>query len=371
MVKVLVIEDEQDMREVILDILEAEGFDVVGAENGSVGARLAQERIPDLIICDVMMPELDGLGVLAYLRRSPKTAVIPFVFLTAKSTKDDFRQGMELGADDYLVKPFTRSALLKAISTRLEKQTVVEQRNQQKLDDLRSSITLALPHELLTPLNAIAGFSSLLMTECSSMEPTEIVGMAENIYNSSQTLYRLAQNFLLYAQLELLATSPERAKILRKGITHSASSLIQNSAIQKAAGLSRDADLHLEVQDAVVQISQAKLKKIVEELVDNACKFSPPNTPIHILSSCDRNTLTLQVINQGRGMTADQISQVGAYTQFERKLYEQQGSGLGLTIAKSLVELHGGELHIESIPDQQTTIRVVLPLTSDPLLVSS
>jgi two-component system, sensor histidine kinase and response regulator len=371
MVKILVIEDEQDMREVILDILDAEGFDAFGAENGAVGVRLAQERSPDLIICDVMMPELDGLGVLTYLRKSLKTAVIPFVFLTAKSTKDDFRQGMELGADDYLTKPFTRSALLKAISTRLEKQAVVEERNQQRLDDLRSSVTLALPHELINPLNAIAGFSSLLMTECSSMEPFEIVEMAEDIYNSSQTLHRLVQNFLLYAQLELLAKSPERVKILRKGVTHSASTLISESAIQKATGMGRGADLRLEVQDAVVQISQAKLKKVVEELIDNACKFSSADTPIQILSSCDQNTFTLYVINQGRGMTAEQIKQVGAYVQFERKLYEQQGSGLGLTIAKSLVELHGGELRIESIPNQQTTVRVVLPLASEQPILSS
>jgi signal transduction histidine kinase len=200
------------------------------------------------------------------------------------------------------------------------------------------------------------------------METVEIVEMAEEIYNSSQTLHRLVQNFLLYAQLELLAKSPERIQILRKGITHSASTLIRDSAMQKAKAMSRGDDLHLAVQDAAVQISQAKLKKVVEELVDNACKFSLVNTPIHILSSCDQNTFTLYVMNQGRGMTPDQIKQVGAYVQFERKLYEQQGSGLGLTLAKSLVELHGGELQIESMPNQQTTVRVVLPLASAPPL---
>ncbi|MBD2122242.1 response regulator [Trichocoleus sp. FACHB-262] len=365
MKKILVIEDERDVRDVILDILDAEEFDALGAENGLVGVQLAQEKAPDLIICDVMMPELDGLGVLAALRKHPETAAIPFVFLTAKASKDDFRQGMELGADDYLTKPFTRSQLLKTISTRLEKQAVVDERVQQKLDDVRSTITLALPHELITPLNAIAGLSSVLMNECSLMEQAEIVEVAEDIHNSTQTLHRLVQNFLLYAQLELLVKSPERIKALRKGITHSVSMLVSDWVTQKAQEMNRATDLQLELKDAVVQVPQAKLKKIVDELVDNACKFSPSGTPIRILSRCNEHTFILYVIDQGRGMTPEQIENVGAYVQFERKLYEQQGSGLGLAIAKRLAELQGGELGIESIPGKQTTVRVVLPLAQD------
>ncbi|MBW4487919.1 MAG: response regulator [Trichocoleus desertorum ATA4-8-CV12] len=362
MKKILVIEDERDVRNVILDILEAEEFDVIGAENGLVGVKLAQEKAPDLIICDVMMPELDGLGVLAELRKHPGTAVIPFVFLTAKATKDDFRQGMELGADDYLSKPFTRLELLKAVSTRLEKQAVVDERVQQKLDDLRSTITLTLPHELITPLNAIADLSSVLMNECSLMEQAEVVEVAEDIHNATQTLHRLVQNFLLYAQLELLVKSPERVKSLSKGKTHVVGMLINDWVIQKAQRMNRATDLQLDFQGAVVQISQAKLKKLVEELVDNACKFSSPGTPIKVLSSHSESTFILYVIDRGRGMTLEQIEKVGAYMQFERKLYEQEGSGLGLAIAKRLVELHGGELGIESIPGKQTTVRVVLPL---------
>lgn len=129
MTKILVIEDETSVRLNILELLEAEEFEVVGAENGMIGVLWALEYVPDLIVSDVMMPELDGYGVLATLREDPATATIPFIFLSAKADKADLRQGMELGADDYLTKPFTRSELLQSIIARLEKQAAVVQQH--------------------------------------------------------------------------------------------------------------------------------------------------------------------------------------------------------------------------------------------------
>ncbi|HEY9845970.1 MAG TPA: response regulator [Candidatus Caenarcaniphilales bacterium] len=127
MTRILVIEDEEFVRLNLLELLEAEDFDVVGAPNGLIGALWALEHLPDLIICDVMMPELDGYSVLVSLREDPLTAAIPFIFLTAMADKADLRQGMQLGADDYLTKPFSREELLGTIATRLGKQTVVMQ----------------------------------------------------------------------------------------------------------------------------------------------------------------------------------------------------------------------------------------------------
>jgi len=127
MKKILVIEDEPTVRANILELLEAEDFHALGAENGFIGALWAREHSPDLIICDVMMPELDGYEVLAVLRQEPVTATIPFIFLTAMADKTDLRQGMELGADDYLTKPFTPDELLGAIAARFAKQEVVMQ----------------------------------------------------------------------------------------------------------------------------------------------------------------------------------------------------------------------------------------------------
>ncbi|NCJ05077.1 response regulator [Synechococcales cyanobacterium C] len=127
MTKILVIEDESSVRANLLELLDAEEYDAVGAENGMIGVMWALEHLPDLIICDVMMPEFDGYEVLRLLRQEPATATIPFIFLTAKADRSDLRQGMDLGADDYLTKPFTRSEILSAIETRLAKVSALKE----------------------------------------------------------------------------------------------------------------------------------------------------------------------------------------------------------------------------------------------------
>ena len=150
--KILVIEDEEQVRENILELLEAEGLLPIGAENGSIGIDLAKANNPDLILCDVMMPGCDGYGVLSKLRADSTLAGIPFIFLTAKAAKADFRQGMELGADDYLTKPFTRSELLGAIATRLRKRAVVQESYSSELKQAKQQLNYWMHHDSLTGL---------------------------------------------------------------------------------------------------------------------------------------------------------------------------------------------------------------------------
>ena len=121
MKKILVIEDDSEMRRNIVLVLQLEQYQPIAAENGRVGVELAKREKPDLILCDVMMPELDGYGVLKALREDTNTTLIPFIFLTAKGEKDDLRSGMNLGADDYLTKPVAQADLLKTIEVRLRR----------------------------------------------------------------------------------------------------------------------------------------------------------------------------------------------------------------------------------------------------------
>ncbi|HTE00097.1 MAG TPA: response regulator [Mucilaginibacter sp.] len=122
--KVLIIEDNSDIRENVVEILELAGYAVFEADNGKAGVDLALKNLPDIILCDIMMPELDGYGVIYLLNKNPDTAAIPFIFLTAKAEKIDLRKGMEMGADDYLTKPFDDIELLNAIETRLKKKEI-------------------------------------------------------------------------------------------------------------------------------------------------------------------------------------------------------------------------------------------------------
>lgn len=124
MTNILLIEDNEDVRENTAEILELSNYHVITAENGKVGVELARKHQPDLILCDIMMPELDGYGVIHMLGKNPDTAGIPFIFLTAKADKTDIRKGMNLGADDYLTKPFEEMELLEAIDMRLQRHKV-------------------------------------------------------------------------------------------------------------------------------------------------------------------------------------------------------------------------------------------------------
>lgn len=364
MTKILVIEDELAIRENILELLEVQDFESYAAANGREGIELAKKVLPDLILCDISMPEMDGYGVLQSIRANPPTAMIPFIFLTALADKENTRKGMNLGADDYLTKPCRPMELVEAIQTRLKKHADIQQQQRQKIEELRNNITFSLPHELRTPLNGILGFTELLLTDLEDLETEEIREMLLNIQTSSKRLYRLIQNFLLYVDLELVAQSPERLISMQtQSIAHSAS-VIQEQAQAQAQLANRLKDLKFDLVDVPVQISLNRLKKIVEELLDNALKFAPPKRPITIRSQVEKDMFVLSVQDQGRGMTSEQIMNIGAYMQFERRLYEQQGSGLGLTIVKRLVDLHQGSLTIDSTPEVATVVTVRLPVAN-------
>jgi len=136
--KILLIEDNPDVRENTSEILSLAGYNVVTAENGRLGVEKARQTNPDLIICDIMMPELEGYGVLHMLSKDPKTSTIPFIFLTAKTEKSDIRKGMNMGADDYITKPFDETELLEAVEMRLKKNQIFKtefQRTARGLDD--------------------------------------------------------------------------------------------------------------------------------------------------------------------------------------------------------------------------------------------
>ncbi|MFM7427166.1 MAG: response regulator [Elainella sp.] len=362
---ILVIEDDPSIQETLQDLLTLEGYKTLAASNGETGVQLALQHLPHLILCDVAMPEMDGYEVLTQLRREQATRTIPFVFLTARTTKADLRHGMDLGADDYLAKPCTADELLRAISSRFERQAMLHTQSQAQLKQLRDNIAQSLPHELYTPLNGILGFSEVLFREADTIDRTEIKESAELIYSSALRLHHLMQNFLLYAKLELLANNPEQTQLFQEKSTAEAYTVIEAVARQTALEFERSTDLtihHSSPFEPEVGLAEPHFQKIVEELVSNACKFSAAG-PVVVQTEIDSTTLSLRVSNQGRGMTAEQIANLGAYMQFERRLYEQQGAGLGLAIVQRLVELYGGEFQIQSQPEATTTVMVRLPLT--------
>ncbi|OQY27199.1 MAG: hypothetical protein B6244_11340 [Candidatus Cloacimonetes bacterium 4572_55] len=338
---------------------------LVSAESGRIGLKKISEYHPDLIICDLMMPEMNGYEVLAELRKNPDTAITPFIFLTARSGRTHMRKGFELGADDYLTKPFGIRELIGAVQARLDKQELIESRTDKRLEELRKNLIIALPHEFRTPLTAILNYSQFLMDSLDALDAKETKRMLGHIYSAGDRLHRLIQNYLLYTKLEMIAGNSSDIKKLRNQRTDSTEILTRDFALSKADELGRKKDISFDLTHAVICISQDNWIKIVEELTDNALKFSEKGTPIRISTKIDGKFYRLEVMDFGRGMTSDHIKKIGAYMQFQRRVYEQQGMGLGLVIVKRLVDIFSGSLIIRSKPEKKTIIIVKIPISDN------
>lgn len=361
MKKILVIDDEPGLREMVHAVLTRRGFAVIEAPDGREGVALARQQQPDLILCDINMQHMNGYLTLAALREDPATAAIPFILMTGYADPAGMRYGMELGADDYLPKPFTPEQLHAAVEARLRKAQQIREAAERKLADLRDSISLALPHELRTPLNGILAYGELLSSEAASLQPEEVAEMGQVIAESGRRLMRLVENFLIYAQLELLGTDTERAAALRQKRTEQAHLIVETRAREMANEFGRLEDLRLELQPGVVPMAEEYVARMVEELVGNAFKFSKKGTEVTVRLESTAQGCWLRVKDQGCGMTPEQLSRIGAYVQFNRKVREQQGLGLGLTICRRLAEVHGGALTVESEPGVGTTVSVQWP----------
>lgn len=345
-------------------MLQAEGYLVISADNGRNGLEMAFQTIPSLIICDIMMPELDGYAVITALRENPATIAIPFIFLSAKSDKIDFRQGMELGSDDYLTKPFTRDELLGAINAQFKKQTIISSYYKQELDNLRGNISKSLPHQLLFPAIEVMGLADILVKNYHAMEGHEIPDIGKRIRKAGRDMHEMVKKFLLYSELESSDSNSEWLSKVRSSKATFIDIEIAGSANKIAEIYNRTSDLTVDIEDIGIQISDSYLTIIAKEIIDNAFKFSAEGTPVKVFGTSNKTEFCLLVTDRGQGIEPEQLASFGAYMKFEKKLYIQQGTGLGLAIVKRLTELHGGRLEIDSIPYEQTVVKVFLPLVA-------
>jgi len=218
MKRILLIEDQPVMRRNIQTILEMEGFEVVSAENGKKGLEAAKRNPPDLILCDVMMPELDGYGVLTALRLNEQTATIPFIFLTAKGEKADLRAGMNLGADDYLAKPVSSDELIAAVNARFERQRAHDQQLERELSETQGfnpDFASAKPLEKLGLTEREAEVLLWVAQGKSNGDIAIILGMAEptvkrHLSNLFPKLGVEGRNAATVRALEVLSARPAK-----------------------------------------------------------------------------------------------------------------------------------------------------------------
>jgi two-component system, sensor histidine kinase and response regulator len=355
--RVVLIDDHDALRAVLGEILAGAGHETTLAPNGAEGLAAIRRERPDIVLCDINMPGLDGFAVLRKIRADPELASLPFVFLTSEA---ELRAGMASGADDYLMKPVSSSDLLAAVDARLARRETSRREGDRRIEEMRRAVAALLPHELRTPLTTILGSARLLQEFHADFGPKEINEMATGILKAAQRLHRMAENYILYADLELrrLSHTGGRRETLRE---RSGAADVESAAREAAAQSGRCGDLELDLHEAAVPIAPAYLRKVVSELIDNALKFSPPGTPVRVSLTAVGPGILLQVVDHGRGMAADQVTEVGAFQQFDRGRFEQQGSGVGLALVRGIADATGGRIEILSRPAEGTTVRMHWP----------
>jgi signal transduction histidine kinase len=247
------------------------------------------------------------------------------------------------------------------VNARLRKVKTVRDDAERKLTTLRTHISMMMPHELRTPLNGIISNAELLATAAATLGPATIAEMGQEISKSGQRLERLIENFLFYARLEMVATDADSVIALRSAKIAAPSNTVRPVAISQAEMAGRLPDLTLELSDAPLAMAEEYFKKIIAELVQNAFKFSEPGSSVQVSLKTAGEEIEFSVHDHGRGFSTEHIRHIDAYVQFERKMKDEQGLGLGLAIAKKLAELHGGRLALASSKETGTAVTVRLP----------
>jgi two-component system, sensor histidine kinase and response regulator len=340
---ILLAEDDNLVRTVAVATLVNAGYHVVGVENGEELFLALPQVKPDLVLSDIRMPRCDGFELLQRMRSMPAYQTLPFIFMTAKADSADQRMGMSLGADDYVIKPYLPEDLLKTIELRLERVAIINARTEQR----QRFLSRVLPHELRTPLTAIIGYADLLKYGGDNNETLDAAEMREygrNIGRSGERLLQIAEDFTLWAYFEQIAHAVSGGESPSLKPTTLSSTNLLKWVKKPALEYGRLDDLSILGDTVSIMVLNEGLAAVVQHLVVNAFKFSLPGTGVHLSLKVDASDVEISVADRGRGMTDEDIANVGLMRQFGRERFEQQGMGMGLILAKTFAELSGGSL---------------------------
>lgn len=351
-----VVADQEEMREGLRELLEVSGHEVLAAEDGLQGLELAKQS-PEFIFCDVDMPNLNGHGMLTEIKKMPGVCDVPFVFVTGRAERSQLREGMGLGADDYITKPYEVTDILNAIASRTKRQGGLRERIKSLSAQQHREMNAQWSHELLTPLNAVLGSLDLLESDADTIDRKELKEMLGLIREGAERQERLARKLIAYFSLEQLTQATAASGKC------AAEEAIMTGASRAAQRKNRVNDVKLLTVAGEVALPEDLLSQAMAEVVENAASFSKPGTAITVSSAVRGGNYVITITDEGPGLTAEQRAQVGAFAQFNRKVHEQQGLGLGLAIARHTARLAGGELRLDAGPQGRgLLVEFVLPL---------
>ena len=363
--KLLIVEDDAHLLLGLRDILELDEYEVLTAENGKEALKILNklDTPPDLIVSDIMMPEMDGIEFLTQVREKDEWVTIPFIFLTAKGEKTDIYQGKFLGVDEYLVKPFDADELLMAVEAKLKRHRAINQAQVGMVSDLKRSILTILNHEFRTPLTLVVAYADMLKDfEIEEMTHEQLLEFLKGVNSGAERLRRLIENFILLVELE----SGDTAKTYewRQHLLKDPTSIFYAARDAVTSDTSKH-EIEIEIDGKIPPFTGDSefLVIAIRELLHNAIKFSPEDSIITLGAHVENNQLHILVQDRGRGIMQDEIERIWqVFYQVERERHEDQGAGAGLAIAKGIIDLHQGEILVTSDKKSGTCFKIILPL---------
>jgi len=299
------------------------------------------------------------------VRARPDGLTIPFIFLTARTTREDILRGKSMGAEDYLTKPFDPEELLVAVRSRLKRVGEIQQAISSEFDQLKRQIVNVLSHELRTPLTYITGYTELALEELPSLSPAELQQFLEGIQRGSDRLNRLVQDLLTVIRLDTGQAAAEFRLLVHP---HDNFPEVIRRTVQRYESLAAQSGITLEVRVPPtlppVPLCEPFFTDALGRLVDNAIKFSRGKGKRVVVDvSVAGDWVEVGVNDEGVGIRPEEIPHVfDRFRQIDRERIEQQGVGLGLTIARELIRLHGGDITVESVYGVGSRFAIRLPL---------
>ncbi|MEJ2561970.1 MAG: response regulator [Anaerolineales bacterium] len=361
---IMVVEDNVSLLEGLKDLLESTGYRVEIAENGGEALELLEDVKPDLIISDIMMPRLDGYEFQARVREKPELLGVPFIFLTAKGGRDDIRLGKDLGADDYITKPFDEEDLLVAVRSKLSRWGDLKKVQDEQIAGIKQNILLTMSHEFRTPLSYILNYAEMLDENYETIAPEDFRLFMKGIQKGAARLNRLVEDFILLVELET-GEAEKAYQIRRREVADLGAWLrVTCRRFEDDAG-ARGLNLILDIPDQlpVLVVDEYYLANALGRIVENAIKFSKSTSEwVRVMVNVTDEALRISVQDQGIGIPEEEMESLfNIFHQIDRAKYEQQGIGSGLAMCQRIVSIHGGSVSVESEHDVGTVITIELP----------
>ena len=364
---ILVVEDDPILRQVISSILEGKGHRVLETSDSEAALSELKESSPHLILSDVMMPGMDGFMFYEQVRANPAWSQIPFIFLTARDQQTDIRHGMELGADDYLTKPFEPEELLAAVRIRLARATESQETISKATAALRDTIIRTLSHELRTPVALVMGYGELLEESFREMSDDDFHKSLCALRRGSERLMHLVEDCLLLSKIES-GTAADLRNAMSQETAEPDGQVAHIIDAFESQAAAKNVSLFLKggAPGATIATNRQSFAEIIRRLVENAIKFSKKEGGQAVLTTHqDGDFWVLDVVDDGIGIRSDALHLVfDTFRQVDRDKMEQQGCGLGLAVVRGLTELYGGRVAVESEPNKGSRFTVWLPLAA-------